>query len=101
MNIGRKQEIKDPQISGLTDNAEVIEMFSETVNPACVVNSRDKSINSTFLGWRVWGRPVGCLGKQQILNLVGLVKLIPGCLKKQLAEVISCSGLQFQDSGGK
>lgn len=51
MNIGRKQEIKDPQISGLTDNAEVIEMFSETVNLACVVNSH-KSINSTFLGWR-------------------------------------------------
>lgn len=53
MNIGRKQEIKDPQINGLTHNAEVIEVFSEMVNPACVVNSHDKSINSTFLGWRV------------------------------------------------
>lgn len=58
MNIGRKQEIEGPQISGLADNAEVIEMFSETVNLACLVSSHDKSTNSTFLGWRTGGKRV-------------------------------------------
>lgn len=82
MNIRRKQEIKDPQINGLTDNAEVIEVFSETVNPSCAVNSHDKSINSTFLGWRVGGKPVGCLDKQQIFNLVGPDEIDSKVLKK-------------------
>lgn len=82
MNIGRKQEIKEPQINGLTDNAEVIEVFSETVNPSCAVNSHDKSINSTFLGWRVGGKPVGCFDKQQIFNLVGPDEMNCKVLKK-------------------
>jgi len=43
----RRKEIKDTQINGLTDNAEVTEMFSEMINPAGVVNSHDKSVNST------------------------------------------------------
>lgn len=81
MNIERKQEIKDPQTSGLTDKAEVIEMFSEMVNPPCVVNSH-KSINSTCLGCRVGRKPIGCLDKQQILNLVGPGEISSRVLKK-------------------
>lgn len=41
-------------INGLTDNAEVIEMFSEMVNPDSVVNNHDKSLNSICL--RLGGR---------------------------------------------
>lgn len=82
MNIGRKQEIKEPQINGLTNNAEVIEVFSETVNPSCAVNSHDKSINSTFLDRRVRGKPVGCLDRQQIFSLVGPDEIDSRVLKK-------------------
>lgn len=50
-------------------------MFSEMVNPASVVNSYDKSVNSTLLD-------VGCLDKQQIFNLVGPDEIHSEVLKK-------------------
>lgn len=57
-------------------------MFFETVNQACVVNSCDKSRDSTFLGWRAGGKPVRCLDKQQLFNLVGPDEINSKVLKK-------------------
>lgn len=57
-------------------------MFFEMVNPACVVNTHDKSINSIFLGWRAGVKPVRCLDKQQIFNLVGPCEINSKVLKK-------------------
>lgn len=67
-------------------------MFSEMVNPASVVNSHDKSVNSTCL--RLEGKKtIGCLDKQQIFSVVGPDEIHSEVLKKKnkphLAEVMS------------
>lgn len=76
-------------MDGLTDNAEVIEMLSEMVSPASVVNSHDKSVNSACP--RLEGKNVGCLDNQQIFILVGPDEINSEVLKKRtkLAEAIS------------